>query len=62
MQYNTKNFEKFAEITNQAVKKNTTAQLHQKSCEKSRHMQHHGAFVFARLLSVWSRSEFLFEV
>ena len=48
MQYNTK---KFAEITNETVKKDATAQLHQKQCEKSRHMQHHGVFVFARLLS-----------
>ena len=45
---------KFAETTNETVKKNKTAQLHQKLCKKSRHMQHHGAFVFARLLLVWS--------
>ena len=44
-----------AEINNQTLKKkNTTAQLHQKLFEKSRRMQHHIAFVFARLLSVWS--------
>ena len=51
--HNTKKFEKIAEINNETVKKNTTAQLHQKSCEKIRRMQHHGAFLFAGLLSVW---------
>ena len=33
--HSTKKFEKIAEIYNEIVKKNTTAQLHQKSCEKS---------------------------
>ena len=56
MQFNTvqKILKKIAEITNKTVKKYTTDQLHQKSCEKSRHVQHHGAFMFARLFSVWS--------
>ena len=54
IQYVTKNFEKITEINNKAVKKITTAQLHQGSCEKSRHTQHHGAFVFTQLLSLWS--------
>ena len=38
IQHKTKNFEKIAEIYNETVKKNTTAQLHQTSCEKIRHM------------------------
>ena len=64
MQYNTK---KFAEITNETVKKDATAQLHQKQCEKSRLMQHHGVFVFARLLSFSLdffrfRLEFMFKI
>ena len=45
----TKNFEKIAEINNETVKKNAADKLHQRSCEKSRRMQHHGTFVFARL-------------
>ena len=61
--YSTKGFEKIAEINNETVKKNTTtAQLHQRLREKSRRMQHHGALVFARLFSVWSRPESMFEV
>ena len=44
---------KIAEIDKETVKKNTT-QLHQRLCEKSQCMQHHGAFVFAWLLLVWS--------
>ena len=54
IQYNAKIFEKLAEINYETVKKKqkATAQLHLRLCEKSQHMQHHEAFVFARLLSV----------
>ena len=63
LQHNTKNFEKIAEINNEIVKKNTTAQLiTSKIVWKKPTYAASWSVRFARLLSVWSWPEFMFEV